>query len=225
MKNGGICLTFDDYSIDDWASVAPMLRRYQAKATFYISHFPMIEPALLTKLHMLDSFGHEIGYHTISHPRVSDYLKSHSIEHYFHHEIERGLTLMKEAGFNPKSFAYPFNDATPESQSFLAKHFTTLRTVAHSVDDALFPPTGNKFIRGKSIDMHSETRSLWPKTVDDIVEDLVVAKRKNLVAVFYAHRVTDELNNQTRMTPAGLEFIVSHAAKFGMKFFTASELS
>jgi peptidoglycan-N-acetylglucosamine deacetylase len=105
---GGVCLTFDDAHIEDWHATLPVLRKYNAKATFFISGFPGFSAKQISLLHRIQADGHEIGYHTVHHHRAPEFVQNHSMEDYLAEEITPGVDAMKQSGFDLKSMAYQF---------------------------------------------------------------------------------------------------------------------
>jgi hypothetical protein len=93
------------------------------------------------------------------------------------------------------------------------------------VDGALFDSSGHQLIRGKSIDMHSDNPIIWPRNIDDVVDDLRVARETDKSVVFYAHRITNGLVLHHHITPWGLEYVLHHASELGLQFLTASDLA
>ena len=225
MSTGGLCITFDDKSVADWVAVAPMLAKYEARATFYISQFHTFTSKELNQLRVLEAYGHEIGYHTVNHPRLENYLEQFDLKHYIVNEIERGLEMMSKLGFKTESFAYPFNNATQDSIQLLSSYFKTQRISSESIEGALTEKTGNYLLRGKSIDLHADSTTFRSRTADDVVAEIKIAAERDKVAVVYAHRVTHELTNQTKITPMGLEYVIHHAKALNLNFYTASELA
>ena len=54
-EHGVICFTFDDRNFDDWIAALPLLRKYDAKVTFFVCG--KIDAAAAEKLKMLKAEG------------------------------------------------------------------------------------------------------------------------------------------------------------------------
>lgn len=123
----GLCITFDDNYIYQWHSITPILKKYNAKATFFISGFHRLNEHQRLTLKDIQRYGHEIGYHTLNHPKASEFLNSCSTEDYITGEILPGLDLMKKCNFRPTAFCYPYSDRNEALDRALLNHFKILR--------------------------------------------------------------------------------------------------
>lgn len=107
-----ISLTFDDGWKSAITAARPLLYRYNLPATFYIISERLHDkfPEYMDKkdLHLLNSDGHEIGVHTRSHKHLPD-LSDQEIWN----EIVNGREDLKNLGFSPRTFAYPFGEWNP----------------------------------------------------------------------------------------------------------------
>ncbi len=64
---GGIALTFDDNYIDNLYPYLDLFDSLGVKATFYISNYNKLNDAQKSRLHELQSHGHEIAFHSTNH--------------------------------------------------------------------------------------------------------------------------------------------------------------
>ncbi len=222
----GLCLTFDDCFIEEWFSALNMFAKFQAKATFFVSYFHLLDEIHINMLKEIQSKGHEIGYHSLSHPKAKEFLSQYTIQEYLDHEISPGLELMNSAGFTPKSFAFPYNQSTEELESQLLDQFDILRLRSHKLVDAMHPRYGNKILYGKCIDLNVDNiPDIKRLSADDIVDDFRLAYTNSQILVTYAHSISNEVGPQSSISPFGLEYLLYWACEIGLKFYTASDLT
>ncbi len=125
---GKLCLTFDDLFVDNWCATRPVFDAFNARVTFCISHLHNATSTQIKGLHLLQRDGHEIAYHTRTHPRLDNYLRRHGLAHWLAHEVDRGIAEHRALGFPARSFGCPFHASTPETRKALAERFDTIRT-------------------------------------------------------------------------------------------------
>lgn len=70
----GICLSFDDRTIEAWYEMRSLLNRYDAKVTFFISEFDSLSEKEIQWLNELAADGHEIGSHGAMHVNAEYYI-------------------------------------------------------------------------------------------------------------------------------------------------------
>ena len=73
-RQAGIALTFDDDRIDNWFQNLPFLDSAGIKATFYICKYNRFTAAKKHKLAIIQSHGHEIAFHSVSHYNLLNYV-------------------------------------------------------------------------------------------------------------------------------------------------------
>lgn len=73
-QSPSVCVTFDDGCETDLIAAAPILREFDFGATFYVTAGFLDTPGFLSssQLRELDSFGFEIGCHSMTHPYLCD---------------------------------------------------------------------------------------------------------------------------------------------------------
>ena len=110
-----VVLTFDDASQSQYSFVAPLLKKYDFGATFYICEYPpdfsdTTKYMSWHQIKQLSDMGFEIGNHTWHHVRV-DQISNDSLKSELQY-IERKCDSMKIP--RPSSMAYPgyVSDAT-----------------------------------------------------------------------------------------------------------------
>ena len=72
-KKKPVAITFDDGYLDAYTNALPVLKKYNATATFYIIRKYVGKPEYMNQAQIdeLEKFGYEIGSHTLSHPDLT----------------------------------------------------------------------------------------------------------------------------------------------------------
>ena len=122
-----LCLTFDDLNVANWLAARPIFEAFNARVTFCVSHLHTATPEQVDGLRTLQNDGHEIGFHTRTHPRLKPYLERHGLDHWLTHEIDAGIAEHRALGFPATSFASPFHASTPDTRAACAERFAIIR--------------------------------------------------------------------------------------------------
>lgn len=123
----GICLTFDDLFVDNWCAAREIFDHWGARVTFCVSHLHTATDEQIAGLQSLQADGHEIGFHSRTHPRLTPYLERHGVEHWLEHEIDAGIAEHRALGFPATSFASPFHAYTRETLIGTGSRFEVVR--------------------------------------------------------------------------------------------------
>ena len=126
----GVCLTFDDLWVENWMAARHLFDEAGARVTFCVSGLHTATPGQIAGLHALQADGHEIGFHSRTHPKLAPYLARHGLDHWLEHEIDQGVADHRAAGFPATSFAAPFHATTAETRAATAKRFEITRAGA-----------------------------------------------------------------------------------------------
>jgi acetyl esterase/lipase len=133
-----IVLTFDDFCKSHYTNVAPLLKKYDFCATFYITRFNIPENnpdnSLMTKeeLKELDKQGFDIGNHTWNHPDMRNLTDTENAS-----QIDQLEAYLHDAGIKKSvSFAFPGGPFAENAAGVLKeKGFQTARTTeCHTID-------------------------------------------------------------------------------------------
>ncbi|WP_353722963.1 polysaccharide deacetylase family protein [Dyadobacter sp. 676] len=104
---GGIAISFDDHFIKEWYELRPLFRKYNAKATFFVTCPDSLNAEEVAMLKQLEKEGHEIGFHGTVHAKSTELMAVGGPKGYMETELEPGLHHMNAAGFKPTSYAHP----------------------------------------------------------------------------------------------------------------------
>ena len=81
VQQAGIAVSFDDRFVKEWYQLRPLLKKYNAKCTFYITQPDSLSDEEVKLLHELQKEGHEIGCHGAMHVRSMYYIWDFSLDH------------------------------------------------------------------------------------------------------------------------------------------------
>ncbi|WP_373330954.1 polysaccharide deacetylase family protein [Salmonirosea aquatica] len=236
-RQGGVALSFDDHFIEEWYQFAPVLARYHAKATFFLSCPTPLSQKEVAMLRTLQQAGHEVGYHGTIHGNATLLLRNEGAEGYLNTEIRPGLEYLRAAGFNPTSYAHPGGNHTARADSvLLAQGFTILRDVAKAERSIYglplyhIPPKYHPFVyysagSGPGVDallIDAEANI----SRNEIREALVKARDTGTVLMLFGHK---PLHSAPKPDEYGFQisfmrYLVEQADSLGLRFYTMSEL-
>lgn len=217
---GGICISFDDRTVDQWFELRELFNKYNAKVTFFVTRFDSLSAAQVGKLKILQADGHEIGFHGVLHVVSEQYIKEHSLLEYLDHEIVSGINTMNAQGFYPTSFSYPYSAKYTGTDKELLKYFYVLRSEAIikkgvdivTVNEAYYKHDGERLVYAMAIDRNGPLNSA-------IVEQAMKrAIEKKEVLMLYGHEPGRTFDT------AFLEQILKLSRDKSLKFFRASDL-
>jgi peptidoglycan/xylan/chitin deacetylase (PgdA/CDA1 family) len=219
----GIALTFDDNYYDDWIRMLPILDKYNAKATFFIS---INRPNKrnkpdLQKILILYNDGHEIGAHTMNHLKIDFYLRNHSLTQYYENEVLPNIKLFDSLGIYTSSFAYPYGHRTTTSDVFLGKCFEKIRTVTIYGKSKPYVNVLNKY------EKHIDALSI--KATSDnslrIYENAILnAKACSGVLVLALHKPAIIVQHRLEFSYEMLDSICQFAVQHNMRFYRMLDL-
>jgi peptidoglycan-N-acetylglucosamine deacetylase len=236
VYQAGIALSFDDRFIKEWASLRPLLKKYNVKATFYITQPDSLSDEEVNMLHELQKDGHEIGCHGAMHVRSMYYIWEHSLDEYMENEIFHALRTMKKQGFSPKTFAHPGGSQMWYSDSELLKYFSLLRDVSlknrnlwgyeytrkvEYMDEIYHQHDNTQKVNALLIDVGTKL------TIEDLQKGLKRAKDEGSVMMIFGHKPLN--GNTQKVGEYGfdihfLEQILAECAKLELKFYRMDEL-
>ncbi|SMD46071.1 Predicted xylanase/chitin deacetylase [Aquiflexum balticum DSM 16537] len=223
-KQPGICFSFDDNYLDQWVGILPLLEKYDAKVTFFITGVGSLNDQEKIWLNQLLEAGHEIGAHGEQHLSMNSYIKEKGLRAYWNKEIREHLDSFDKLGIQPKTLAYPFGEKNVFIDLFLRFKFNSARSVVRlnpineSLEKAVTNSTPSKFrYYSLGVDNHEfEDLNLLVPFMDK-------AQRNNEVFFMHAHQIG--LNGDYHISPIRLEKILEMAQLRDMRFFTFNQLN
>ncbi|SLN60619.1 Polysaccharide deacetylase [Pseudoruegeria aquimaris] len=226
MGRSAICLTFDDRHISHWRRARGLLAAYAARATFFVSGPDKLGDEDFAALDLLAGDGHEIAYHTMTHPRASEFLATGSAKVYMEREIDPGLEILRRRGFAPESFAFPYHEAEETLIAPLLRRFRILRRLGPADRPAgrVYDGSGHRMVDCiGSLDMAS----------NPALDETYYAKRfrqignRQGVGVFCGHAICapEEAGGARYMRPEDLDWFLWAAREKGLRSVPISSLA
>lgn len=222
-RQSGICLSFDDNELEQWVSILPLLEKYDAKVTFFLTGVGNLTDQEKIWLNQLQEAGHEIGAHGEQHLSMNSYIKEKGLRAYWKKEIREHLDSFEKLGIQPKIFAYPFGEKNHYIDFLLFSQFNATRNVA-----AFSGQIGNiNSIYHTPGTFRKRFHSLGVDNIENIkLEELESAlektKENNKVMFLHAHGIGDDLNFEISIS--NLEKIIQTVQERDMRFYTYSDL-
>ncbi|MDR2045220.1 MAG: polysaccharide deacetylase family protein [Clostridium sp.] len=208
-EQSGILLSFDDYSPANWEEYFDLFDEYNVKVTFFIN-----AEAPTDFCEKAVSRGHEIGFHTISHAKLSECTAEQ-----FYAQAIAPIDTFREYGYELTSFAYPYGEYSGWMNEALLKHYETVRGGWYyqlCPKDAL----QSAFVEAKPIDNYYYASI--EKFQGDITQMLTDASQnKGTVVSMYSHAIAD---GDWCVWPERLEYIFQMAESLNLKFYTYKDL-
>lgn len=220
MPCSGIALTFDDHSVEEWYNSLPLFDSFKVKATFYVSNYPKLTEKDKWMLHQLQDHGHEIAYHSLTHPDFVKYLKKHPPAQLLSEEIDKGMALMNADGFYPKTFAYPYGSHNNQTDQLLLKRFKSLRALNGSPDrsKSFTATSDNTMLYSIGLDLSSG------KSMDELLNLISLAQQNSNCLVLLGHHINQPATKM-QVPYERLKKIITTVHERKMKFYTVSEIS
>ena len=126
---GSLALAFDDHHLEAWMAIRPLLDRYHARVTFFISAYTRITDEDRAAVRTLADDGHDIEFHSVGHLDAEAYSNEHGVDAYLADEILPALDAMRAAGYATTVFAYPFGTRNAATDAALAPYFSHIRAI------------------------------------------------------------------------------------------------
>jgi peptidoglycan/xylan/chitin deacetylase (PgdA/CDA1 family) len=222
ITEGEVALTFDDSHTDSWYKYLPLLDSLNIKATFYISNYRKFTPQQKEELHAVAAHGHEIAFHTTNHPDLVKVFNKQGIDIILKEEIEKGVALLQQDGFQINNFAYPYGSHNAQLDIALLKVFKSIRAVGNpqnSYYKCMAKDRGEKqLLYGADIDEGCN----FPDS--EIIKILDNARSHHNCAVLLAH----DINNpkyKFSITVERLRMLAKEAEARNLKFITINQLA
>ncbi len=218
-KNGAVCFTFDDFDGDGWIKADKIFRKYDAHGTFFFSG--QIDQQRLDVMKKLQASGHSIGLHTVRHRNAVPLAEGDSIEQYFKREVLPQLEICRKNNIRIRSFAYPNNRHTPETDAFMYRYFDYLRAGCGTEKKVIYIPMEK--ISGKMVLPGCGIGKYYNSKFENLTAILDNAAKSDQLTVFFSHRIEPNAEH-VHITPELLEALLAHARKRHMRIIGAEEL-
>ncbi|MDD3885541.1 MAG: polysaccharide deacetylase family protein [Victivallaceae bacterium] len=228
VKHGVVCFTFDDGRYEEWLSQQELFAGFGAHATFF--YMNTLDAPALDSMRELSQRGHSIGLHSVTHRSAVEGFSQEGGDAYIAAEITPHLSAVHKVGIEVRSFAYPNNyhsDETDRKLSELFRHFRAGLPKPHAKgywiaeqDDAyidLDRIAGTPTLGGCGIGEY------YLSTEANLDAALERAAGENKLIVFFSHGITD----QPRPIDVSVEMLrhcLATAARLGMKIAGFDEL-
>lgn len=216
--NGIICLTFDDRNFEGWIKALPIFEKYNAYASFFVSG--EIDDFALSAIKEIHKAGHTIGLHSRNHSDAPEYFEKYGAEAYFINEIEQELQKLADNGITVKSFGYPNNKRTKDTDLYLSKYFNRFRAGNSQTDEKYIPVAAleNTYVmQGFGIGEYYQT------TERNFMDKILFAAKNNLCATFFSHNIAENANH-IHMPTELLKKCLATAQKEGMQVLGFDQL-
>jgi len=227
-NGGGIALTFDDRHVGEWHALLPLLREFEARATFFVGGAAWLDAQQLGWLRELRDAGCEIGSHGHRHRGVQRHYGAdpRAASRYVVEEVMPSMRTLRDGGFDPQSYAYPFGQRTAAFDRELFRQVPHLRATAcrrrllpaHRVRSIYHRPgSGARLHFALGIDDCQGNR------LDGLAKVLRRAAGERSIALFYAHR-PDACGGGYRVAPGLLRSLLEIARELRLRSLTVREL-
>ncbi|WP_411359049.1 polysaccharide deacetylase family protein [Pseudidiomarina salilacus] len=177
-----VVISFDDALVNSWHANRDIFNNFNVKVTFFITRFGSDivnnpDRKVYAKFQDIVADGHEIAFHGTHHSNARTLFDDGwTFEDYYKAEIEPAMTMMKEYGLNPTTFAYPYGRDVPEWTEKLKATFARVRDfTSHSVDGEFYVRHrfyNDDFLKvGFSIDQHKLDFDELALVLDDLAQN------------------------------------------------------
>jgi peptidoglycan/xylan/chitin deacetylase (PgdA/CDA1 family) len=219
VSKPGIVLTFDDSLIENWNEMQSSFKENGAVATFFCNRWASNQNWDLSseQISILKSFrdnGHEIAFHTSDHLSTRDNKYDDEVnkaQSYLDDQITPGVAYMRNKGFEPTSFSYPYISGQPAHDELIRKELPHIRAFFAHVTVTDNP--GNK-------------------SLSDIRAHLEKIKEDKDISVFLSHWILSEDSREYRSSSDRYKYkiskeklikIMNMVNELGLEFYTLEE--
>jgi len=124
----GVALAFDDEAIDAWYDTRDQLADHDARVTFFVTRWQASwNAAGRDKVHALAALGHAVEPHSVNHLHAQAYVAEHGIDAYIADEVLPSIEALRQAGYTPTTYAFPFGETTPEITEAVLQYIDRVR--------------------------------------------------------------------------------------------------
>lgn len=221
LPSGQVALTFDDASVDNWFENLDLLDSLKIKATFYVSAYHTFTIEQKQRLKTIESHGHQIAYHTATHPDLVKEVNKDGMAQTEFKEIISDLSLLKRDGYTITDFAYPYGSHSNQLDNCLLRRFNSVRALSNHQDyyKSLVKEAGTrKVLYGANIDNNSRLKD------DRILSLMDKAQEHNDCLVLVAHQI-NKPSLHLQISKERLLLLSRAAAERNISFVTISQIA
>lgn len=210
-----ITFTFDDFPRSAYAVAGPILKKYHARGTYYISmnllhsDAPLGPHCSLDDIRNLVADGHELGCHTFSHCDASTTHPS-----VYQNDVLENAKAIRTVlpSYHFRSFAYPYGRVTLRVKKIVAGLFDCCRGTYSGINTE---QTDLNLLRSNGLSNESAPMSK--------VQTLIDRNREmGGWLIFYTHDVCDNYSSWGCSTDY-FEAVLKYASDSGSRILTISE--
>jgi PKD repeat protein len=228
-SHAGVALTFDDNAPDNWYAIQGLLKNYNAHVTFFIENFGGNSEDQINTYKLIQANEHEIAFHGTHHIDAQEYLKNHTIDEYLNYEIIPGLELMRNQGFDPIDFAYPYGSEDTALTGVLQGYFLHIRGTAYAEGNQKLKDVDSIFYQYGSHQSHIYGGGIdditYSNSVTDIYDAIDRAKAEDKIVIFYAHTPVATNPQEDQISYDRLEKVLQYVSKNNLTFYKISEIN
>ncbi len=218
-RRGAVCFTFDDYSGPNWVKADAIFKKYDAHATFLVVREITAPKAEVMKT--LQAAGHTVGLHTMKHRNANPLPQGWNIEQYIADQVLPQLEACKKYGIKVRSFAYPNNRRTEQTDQALFKYFDYLRAGWGKSKKPIYTPIAE--IPEKAVMGGGGIGAYYKSDVNKLKALLNEAHKRDALIVFFSHNIAPKAKS-IHMPSELLEALLKHARELNMNIVGFEEL-
>lgn len=191
VTSASICLSFDDLYLEQWVQMLPLLEKYEAKVTFFLTGVGKLGEQEKAWLKQIQGAGHEIGAHGELHVSAHQYIEEYGYRKFWKDEIDANILALENLGIEPRFFAYPYGERHKLTDLMLWTKFRATRNVT-SIKNSSDILDQQVLRSGPSFHYHSlsiDTGEL--ESLEQIIPLMEKAKKENKVLFLHAHGIGD----------------------------------
>ena len=205
-----ILLAFDDYNAPTWEEYFDLFDKYNVKVTYFIN---ASEPTDFC--YKAIERGHEIGYHTMDHARLTEVSQDE-----FYEQAIAPIEVFREKGIELTSFAYPYGYYEEWMNEELLQYYNTLRG-AWFYDVKSKEDIQHCFIESYPLDnTYFESDEQFREKIVALLDNFC-AEGPGAVTSMYSHAI--DPGGAWCVAPERLEILFQEAQKRDIRFCTFKE--
>jgi peptidoglycan/xylan/chitin deacetylase (PgdA/CDA1 family) len=168
--------------------------------------------------------GHEIGYHSITHPHLPQVSKDAFVR-----ETVSSINRFRQGGIELSTFAYPYAEYEPWMNGELSKSYKVLRGMSAFLPAYTSSEMKSGFVDAVCVDFYMY--ELFTKGIDfygHVDRILSTAKKTKTYTLIALHKIIpnaaatgDQMTDiSVAISPERIEYILKKAQELGLKFYT-----